>query len=76
MWICCSLSHPLATGTKRAKDLWSKSVFPKLHNQELMFSLKGKTNCVLLFLLVLFQCIVGELAGEGSVAVAVGIGDR
>ena len=78
--VCVSL--PLVTGTERAGDFWSKSVLLKFQNLEPLFleSFNDlfcfQKNCVFGSLRTTLLFIVGELAGGGSGAVAVGVSNK
>ena len=71
------------TGTERAGDFWSKSVSQKLQNIEHIFGERlneslGLKHVLFWGSILLNQLTVHrvELAGGGSVAVAVGVDDR
>ena len=83
--MCHGLSPLSASGTKRAGDFWSKSVLLELQtkipffwegcNHFYGFEEKNPVFWVLSWQTSLLY-MVGELAGGGSVAVAICVGDR
>ena len=79
MWYCIALScvPPFATQSRWTENFWSKNLMLKLKKEEEKKNFFGKADSFWGFefcwgLLNQLPCIVGELAGGGSLAVAVG----
>ena len=77
----CFLSPPENSSSRWTGDFWSKSVLLILPKLEDFFSSSWNVFNYIYFNLFFWPlrtsllCILGELAGSGSVAVAVGVSD-